>query len=105
MENRYRTLEAKIEEWAKNKGIMSKGTPTAQALKTLEECNELIDAIDKEDLYETSDAIGDILITLIIQAEMQGLNVIDCLQSAYDIVNKRTGKMVQGMFVKDKPAN
>lgn len=101
----YKELEFLVIEWAKNKGIISKGTPTAQALKTLEECNELIDAIDKEDLYETSDAIGDILITLIIQAEMQGLNVIDCLQSAYDIVNKRTGKMVQGVFIKDKPAN
>jgi len=41
MENRYRTLETKIEEWAEDKGILSKATPTTQALKTLEECNEL----------------------------------------------------------------
>jgi len=105
MENRYRTLEAKIEEWAEDKGILSKATPTTQALKTLEECNELMDAIDKEDRDETIDALGDILVTLIIQAKMQNVDLLNCLQSAYNVISKRTGVMKNGMFVKDKPAN
>ena len=101
MENRYGTLEAKVEEWAEDKGILAKGTPTAQALKTLEECNELIDAIDKEHREETIDALGDVLVTLIIQAKMQNVDLLDCLQSAYDVISKRTGKMKEGMFCKD----
>lgn len=105
MENRYRTLEAKIEEWAEDKDILSKATPTTQALKTLEECNELMDAVDKENRDETIDALGDILVTLIIQAKMQNVDLLNCLQSAYNVISKRTGKMVQGVFVKDKPAN
>lgn len=105
MENRYRTLETKVEEWAEEKGILSKGTSTGQALKTLEECNELMDAIDKEDRDETIDALGDVLVTLIIQARMQKIDLLDCLQSAYDVISKRSGKMVQGVFIKDKATN
>lgn len=105
MENRYRTLETNVEEWAEDKGILSKGTPTTQALKTLEECDELIDAIDKENREEIIDAIGDILVTLIIQAKMQKLDLLDCLQSAYEVISKRSGVMKNGMFIRDEPAN
>lgn len=105
MENRYRTLELKIQEWADDKGILQKGTPKGQALKTLEECNELIDAIEDNDQDEIVDALGDVLVTLIIQAKMQDLNLLDCLQSAYEVISKRSGVMKDGMFIKDKPAN
>ena len=98
----YDELEFMVLEWAKDKGILEKATPTAQALKTLEECNELIDAIDKEDGYEIVDALGDILVTIIIQAKMQGVPLLNCLNSAYNVIAKRTGKMVDGQFVKDK---
>ena len=105
MVSRYRQLEALVEDWAQDKGIIKNGTPTAQALKTLEECNELIDAIDKEHKGETVDALGDVLVTLIIQAKMQGVDLLDCLQIAYDVISKRTGKMENGMFIKDKATN
>lgn len=105
MVSRYRQLEALVEDWSEDKGIIKNGTPTAQALKTLEECNELIDAIDKEHKEETIDALGDVLVTLIIQAKMQGVDLLDCLQIAYNVISKRTGKMENGMFIKDKPAN
>ncbi len=105
MVSRYRKLEALVEDWAEEKGILSKGTPTGQALKTLEECNELMDAIDKEDRDETIDALGDVLVTLIIQAKMQKIDLLDCLQSAYNVISKRTGVVKDGMFVKDKATN
>jgi NTP pyrophosphatase (non-canonical NTP hydrolase) len=98
----YDQLEFMVLNWAEDKGIMDKGNPTGQALKTLEECNELIDAIDKEDQNEIIDALGDILVTIIIQAKMQGVQLTDCLNSAYNVISKRTGKMVDGQFVKDK---
>jgi len=41
------------------------------------------------------------MVTLIIQAEMQNVCIEDCLQQAYGVISKRTGKMENGMFVKD----
>lgn len=97
----YRDLEEKIHEWAEEKGIFEKATPMKQALKTLEEVTELINAIDSNDEAEVSDALGDILVTIIIQAEMQGMDLIQCLEGAYNVIAKRTGRMIDGQFVKD----
>jgi len=34
-------------------------------------------------------------------AKFENLNIEDCIQSAYNVIAKRTGKMVNGTFVKD----
>ena len=115
---KYRDLEVKVLDWADDKGILEKATPLAQANKTLEEVNELLEAVTAQNKgfkefvnsknkicktdEEIKDALGDILVTIIIGAELQGLNLEDCLESAYNIIAKRTGKMVDGQFVKDK---
>jgi NTP pyrophosphatase (non-canonical NTP hydrolase) len=97
----YGELEALVIAWATQKGILENGTPRAQAMKTWEETDELITAIENDDRAEIVDALGDILVTIIIQAEMQGLRLTDCLESVYNVISKRTGKMVDGQFVKD----
>jgi len=97
----YFELECAVETWAEEKGILSKATPMAQALKTLEECTELGVAVNNNDRAEIIDAMGDIMVTLIIQAKMQDLSLEECLESAYNVIAKRTGKMVNGQFVKD----
>jgi len=101
----YNQLEKLVIEWADQKGILEKATPARQAEKTLEECNELIDAIQANDRDEISDALGDILVTIIIQAKMQNMSLVECLQGAYDIISKRTGKIIDGQFVKDVKAD
>jgi len=98
----YKELEAVIELWAEEKGILSKATPIKQAMKTQEECLELCNAILNNDTHEIKDAIGDIIVTLIIQAKMQEMTIEECLNAAYDVISKRTGKMINGQFVKDK---
>ena len=113
----YQELETKVLEWACDKGILEKATPLAQANKTLEEVEELLEAVnaqEKEHYFftntkgkevvtadEIKDALGDILVTIIIGAKLQGLKLEDCLESAYNVISKRTGKMVDGVFVKD----
>ena len=94
-------LEKQVEQWAKDKGILDKATPIAQALKTLEETTELLTAINNNDRAEIIDAIGDIMVTLIIQCKMQDLSLEECLQSAYNVISKRKGKMINGQFVKE----
>lgn len=97
----YYELEAAVEQWAEEKGIFAKATPIKQAMKTQEELTELLNAILDEDKGEIIDAIGDILVTVIIQAKMQGVTIEACLLSAYNVISKRTGKMINGQFVKD----
>ena len=113
----YNELEQKVIQWAKDKGILEKATPLAQARKTEEEVQELIEACVAQQIgnetftnskgklvntkEELKDALGDILVTIIIGAELQGLKLTDCLESAYNVISKRTGKMVDGVFVKD----
>lgn len=113
----YKELEELVIQWGKDKGILDKATPLAQAGKTKEEVEELIEACEaqkegKTHFYnskgvyvnteeEISDALGDVLVTIILGAKLQGLELIDCLQGAYNIISKRTGKMVDGVFVKD----
>lgn len=94
-------LSSLIEEWAEEKGILSKATPLTQAIKTKEEVGELYHAILDDNRDEIKDAIGDIMVTLIIQCKMQGMDLQDCLESAYNVIKNRTGKMVDGVFVKD----
>jgi NTP pyrophosphatase (non-canonical NTP hydrolase) len=100
-ESEFDRLVYLVEQWAKEKGILEHGTPEKQALKTLEECGELLVAIGKNDREEIADSIADSIVTLIIQAKMQNLDLIECLQSAYDIISKRQGKMVNGQFLKN----
>jgi NTP pyrophosphatase (non-canonical NTP hydrolase) len=138
-------LELKVIEWAKNKGLLTNVTPqriASQSLKVLEEIGETAGAILKNDKDALIDGIGDIYVTLIILAEMEGekiikrqtaykdvslqrivmaydtninwaldmlfivaenhkLKALECLQVAYDVISKRTGKMVGDTFVKD----
>jgi NTP pyrophosphatase (non-canonical NTP hydrolase) len=98
----YFELECAVEQWAEEKEIFDKATPMAQALKTLEETTELCTAINNNDRPEIIDAMGDIMVTLIIQAHMQDISLQQCLESAYKVISKRKGKMINGQFVKEK---
>tara|TARA_R110000822_G_scaffold80320_3_gene191458 strand:+ start:20120 stop:20446 length:327 start_codon:yes stop_codon:yes gene_type:complete len=100
-------LENKVVDWGYDKGILTGGEATTQRKlkqfsKTEEEVAELLDAILAEDKVEAVDAIGDILVTLIMQARLWNTNLYECLDEAYEVISKRTGRMVDGIFVKDK---
>lgn len=97
----YNQLEALVIQWADEKGILAKATPFRQCDKTQEEVNELYKAILDNNREEIADALGDILVTIIIQAKMQNMSLVECLEGAYNIIAKRTGKMIDGQFVKD----
>ena len=45
----YKELEAKVLEWAGDKGILEKAKPLAQAKKTLEEVEELLEAVSAQE--------------------------------------------------------
>ena len=91
----------KIRDWAEDKGIYESGDSKTQYIKLMEEAGEVGRAILKEDLPEVKDGIGDMVVVLTNLAELCGLTIEECVESAYDVISKRTGKMKNGTFVKD----
>ncbi len=91
-----------IRKWANNKGIYEKGDPKTQTLKLVEESGELAKAILNDDQEEVIDAIGDCVVVLTSIAHMRGITIEQCIDQAYNVISKRTGKMSNGTFVKDK---
>jgi len=67
----------------------------------MEEAGELGRAILKKDQVEFIDAIGDMVVVLTNLAELGNTSIEICIDQAYDVISKRTGKMVNGTFVKD----
>ena len=90
-----------IRKWAEERGIYKTGDIRTQYLKLMEEAGELSQAILKNDEPEIIDAIGDMVVVLTNLAKLRGYNIEDCINSAYQVIAKRTGKMVNGTFVKD----
>jgi len=98
--------EQEIIEWAMDKniiGLEGKATRLSQFRKTAEEVNELLEAIDLKDVDLARDAIGDIYVTIVLQARLWGLTMTECVDAAYDEIKDRKGVMIDGIFVKDKP--
>jgi NTP pyrophosphatase (non-canonical NTP hydrolase) len=91
-------------KWAAQRNLIgphAKATPHGQVCKTLEEATELLDAINRNDLHDIRDAIGDVYVTLVIQAEMHGLTMSECIDAAWDEIKDRKGSMQGGVFVKE----
>ena len=90
-----------IREWADERGLYEHGDPKTQALKLVEEVGEIARAVLKDDIDEVIDGIGDAVVVLTNLAELHDVSIEECIASAYDVISKRTGKMVNGTFKKD----
>lgn len=153
-----------VRQWAEDRNLIEGSTPSKQAHKTMSEIGELFDAIGVGNHDEIKDAIGDVMVTLIIVtaqldkltispmccdnlvddssrsscvsllrqssnlfeifendvlcdkaydvisrminslshiAEIYDLTLGECLESAYNEIKDRKGRMVNGVFVKE----
>lgn len=97
----FEQLEAEVLEWADNKGILATSDAKTQLCKTMEELGETMGAVLKGNQTEIIDGIGDMVVTLINAARLAGSGLVTCLNVANDVIQKRRGKMVDGVFVKD----
>jgi NTP pyrophosphatase (non-canonical NTP hydrolase) len=91
-----------IRNWAAVRGIYDNGDNKTQYVKLMEEAGELAKALLKDDKPEIIDAIGDMVVVLTNLAHLEGLDIEDCIDSAYKEIADRKGKMINGTFVKDK---
>ena len=100
-ENTMEQLIQNIIEWAKAKGINKKENSLAQMAKVTEEVGELASALIKKNNEKLIDSIGDVIVTIVILAEQNGLNVKDCLEVAYNEIKDRKGSTIDGTFIKE----
>ena len=91
-----------IRDWAANRGLYEHGNSHTQYVKLIEEAGELAKALLKQDEPEIKDAIGDMVVVLTNLAHLTGMKIEDCIDSAYNVIAKRTGEMINGTFVKDE---
>ena len=90
-----------IREWADERGLYDKGDTKTQALKLVEEMGEICRAILKDDKEQIIDGIGDCVVVLTNLAELINVPIELCIDTAYDEIKNRSGKMVNGTFKKD----
>lgn len=95
-------LEQLVQAWGFEKGILPNPDLMKQWDKSQEELNELMEALEENDREKVKDAIGDIMVTLVWPATAYNLSLVECFEHAYSVISKRTGKLVDGEFIKDE---
>lgn len=99
---KFDDLAILVFEWAKDKNLIKKGNEFNQIHKVREEIDEIVEAIQSQNIEKIRDEIGDGFVTLIILARQVGLTPEECLNEAYNKISKRKGKTINGIFVKNK---
>jgi NTP pyrophosphatase (non-canonical NTP hydrolase) len=94
-------LAVAVIAWADERGLLDPDNAFRQILKVMEEVGELSGALAKHKEDEVKDAIGDVLVTIIILAVQLGYSSTECLALAYNEIAERKGKTVDGVFIKD----
>lgn len=95
-------LQKVIIKWATDRNIINSKNIGRQFMKVSEELGELAEGINKDNQGQIKDSLGDILVTLIILSRDLDVDLLDCLRGAYDVIKDRTGKTVNGVFVKEE---
>ena len=95
------TLIENVNQWFVDRNL-EKGDGLGQLQKLHEEVYELAEARIVNDFSAEVDAVGDITVVLIGYCLQRGLDFEHCLESAYNEIKDRTGKVVNGVYVKDE---
>ena len=99
-EAKFAFLVDRVSEWAIERNITAEGGATSysQLNKLHEEVDEFAAA---ENEHEAKLEFGDILGVCIQVARLRGLDMVECLELAYEKIKTRTGRMENGVFIKD----
>ena len=90
-----------IKKWVIERDLQS-GNPKAQMLELMKELAELGSNINKLGVGQIMENIGDIYVELVVFCMQLGFDINDCIKAAYEEIKDRKGKMVDGIFVKEK---
>ena len=92
-----------VEEWAREKNL-DIAEPEKQMLKVVEEVGEVAAALARNNKNDLRDGIG-VVVTLVILAIQNDMDLYECLNQAYNEIKDRKGKNVNGVFVKESDLN
>ena len=120
----FEELKEKVLEWADDKDLLHSENADKQFMKFIEEVFEFKTEFNVWGLYKKfkhdkkieqdfsikehdvwmsmKDEMGDIFVTLIILCEQIGIDPVECLSMAYEKISKRTGKTINGQFIKSE---
>ncbi|TLQ05494.1 hypothetical protein FEZ51_02020 [Pediococcus stilesii] len=90
-----------IIKWGADRGILP-GNASKQLNKLVEEVGELAEGFNKNNQEQVKDSLGDMFVVMTLFARQNDLDISDCIQSAYETIKDRTGKTVNGVFVKEE---
>ena len=97
----YAAIEIKILQWSEARKIIPNSNPESQLLKAVSEIGELADATIKKDREAIVDSVGDVMVCLINYCALQDINLVDCMEVAYDQIKNRKGILLpNGVFQK-----
>ena len=116
----FDNLRNKVLDWGKSKDLLHEENADKQFMKFVEEVFEFKSEMDyltrigqsSEEVYSDYEQIeaqenmklemGDIFVTLIILCDQLDIYPVDCLARAYGKIKDRTGKTINGVFIKQE---
>lgn len=106
----FEELRENVEKWAEDKDLLHSENAEKQFLKFIEEVFEfksemdLIHILGGNELnsHDMMLEMGDIFVTLIVLCKQLDIDVVECLEMAYEKISKRKGKTINGTFVKEE---
>jgi len=91
----------KIIQWAIDRGL-DKVSPDKQMVKLVEEVGELASGLTRNDMEVIKDSLGDVYVVMVILAMRLGVDLQEAIDSAYNVIKDRKGKLVDGIFIKQE---
>jgi NTP pyrophosphatase (non-canonical NTP hydrolase) len=99
----YAQTEMAIIQWAEKRKIIPNATSSTQLIKTFSELGECGDELIKGNRPAMKMELGDVMVTLVIFAALEDLDLCECMDMAYEKIKNRKGTMLpNGVFVKDE---
>ena len=111
----FEELQKLTLDWSKDKDLLHAENADKQFMKFIEEVFEFKTEYDifwheverqggisREMINSLLLEMGDIFVTLIVLCRQIGIEPIKCLDMAYEKIKGRTGKTINGVFVKEE---
>ena len=120
----YEELDQLVISWGEEKDLIKEENIGKQFMKFIEEVFEFRDELTKSSYIVDMKKqlrgqglnlhidgsftkslkleMGDILVTLIILSAQLDIDLVECLEMAYQKISKRKGKTIDGLFVKEE---
>ena len=93
-------LIEKTIKWHEDRNLIEGSTDKDQVLKLQQELGELSDSVCKQ--KDMKDDLGDMMVIMLNIMKRNNYTMEECLETAYNDIKDRKGKMVDGVFIKEK---